>query len=84
MKLWSPADAADGQASTKHQVLAPDRLRCVRQVVLDHQPADLGPGGQLWRRPAIGGLIAMLSRVRVAEHGMGRYLEQRGLSFQSN
>ncbi|WP_419931290.1 IS630 family transposase [Kitasatospora purpeofusca] len=71
-----------GRRPGEQQVLAPDEQQGVRQAVLDHQPEDLGLGGQLWTRAAVGDLIAMLYRVRLTEQGVGKYLKRWGLSFQ--
>ncbi|MEV7217976.1 helix-turn-helix domain-containing protein [Kitasatospora cineracea] len=52
-----------GRRSGEHQVLDPDQRQCVRQVLIDHRPEDLGLGGQLWTRAIVGDLIALLYRV---------------------
>lgn len=54
----------------------------MRQAVLDHRPCDVGLSGQLWTRGLVGGLIALLYRVRLTGPGAGRCLRRWGLSFQ--
>jgi Winged helix-turn helix len=47
-----------------------------------HGSVHLGLAGQLWTRAEVGDLIAKSYRVRLTEHGVGRYLRRWGLSFQ--
>lgn len=45
------------------QVLGEAEQAALRQAVLDHQPSEVGLGGQLWTRRLIGELIAKRYRV---------------------
>lgn len=79
MRPWWPSLAGAGPASIRFCEV---EQQAVRQAVLDHRPCDVDLAGQLWTRAGVGNLIAKLYRVRLTEHGVGKYLRRWGLTFQ--